>query len=163
MAVELNQQRWRRPGCGDGCRREAVFTLAGDGARELREYHDPEQHEAFGSHGAALRQAGTVTVGPLVVDAAYRKATLDGIDLTLTPTEWRILHFLAQRSPEYVAHREVLYWVWGPDYVSSCGTGDIQSEVHLLRVNMARIRAKFGERRDMITSRLGIGYRLVTP
>jgi DNA-binding response OmpR family regulator len=51
----------------------------------------------------------------------------------LTPTEFKILAFLARTPGEVRANRAILQHVWGPAY---------RDEVHLLRVNVARLRRK---------------------
>ncbi|TME44251.1 MAG: winged helix-turn-helix domain-containing protein, partial [Chloroflexi bacterium] len=51
----------------------------------------------------------------------------------LTPTEFGILACLARAPGEVQPSRAILQKVWGPAY---------RDEVHLLRVNVARLRRK---------------------
>ncbi|MGI9149740.1 MAG: response regulator transcription factor [Chloroflexota bacterium] len=53
--------------------------------------------------------------------------------LELTPTEFKILAFLARKPGQTRASRVILEHVWGPAY---------RDEIHLLRVNVARLRRK---------------------
>jgi len=53
--------------------------------------------------------------------------------IELTPTEFKILAFLARTPGQVRASRAILQHVWGPAY---------RDEVHLLRVNVARLRRK---------------------
>jgi DNA-binding response OmpR family regulator len=53
--------------------------------------------------------------------------------IDLTPTEFGILAFLARAPGEVLPSRDILEKVWGPAY---------RDEVHLLRVNVARLRRK---------------------
>src|SRR4030081_2073108 len=73
------------------------------------------------------------TVGSLRVDFDQHLAYKAGRPLDLTPTEFNILAFLARAPGETQASRAILQKVWGPAY---------RDEVHLLRVNVARLRRK---------------------
>jgi two-component system KDP operon response regulator KdpE len=78
-----------------------------------------------------------------------------GIEIHLTPTEFRLLRHLAEHPGELVAHRELLQAVWGPTY------GD---ETQLLRVTMRNLRAKLASaapERRFIATEYGLGYRFV--
>ena len=72
----------------------------------------------------------------------------------LTPTEYRILAYLARNAGRVVTQDDLLTKVWGPAY---------RDEAHLLRVNIARLRQKVepepSSPRYVIT-RPGIGYSL---
>src|SRR2546425_364829 len=71
--------------------------------------------------------------GDLRVDFDQHLAYKAGRPLDLTPTEFNILAFLARSPGEVQASRAILQKVWGPAY---------RDEVHLLRVNVARLRRK---------------------
>src|SRR6266496_678721 len=79
---------------------------------------------------------------------------LRGSAVNLTPTEFRIISFLARNAGRVVTQADLLTKVWGPEY---------KDEAHLLRVNIARLRAKVesdpGHPRYILT-RPGIGYTL---
>jgi len=89
----------------------------------------------------------------LVIDTRSRRVYADGRPVHLTPTEYRLLCYLADRPDEVVPHAALLTAVWGPGY------GD---DIHLLRVTMRNLRAKLAEiapaRRYVVTS-YGQGYR----
>ncbi len=93
----------------------------------------------------------------LLIDLDDHRATLGGGELRLTPTEFRLLVFLVERSGQLVTHRQVLTGVWGAGY----GT-----DVHLLRMTIRNLRAKLeavapGE--AYIATEYGLGYRLTGP
>lgn len=92
--------------------------------------------------------------GDLKVDFAQQLALRDGRPINLTPTEYRIVAYLARNAGRVVTQGELLTKVWGPEY---------ENEAHLLRVNIARLRQKIerdpGSPRHVIT-RPGIGYYL---
>jgi two-component system KDP operon response regulator KdpE len=107
----------------------------------------------------AARQSGVpgspmVEVGPLRVDLERREVTVEGREVRLTPTEYRLLVLLAQNAGKVLTHRQILKEVWGPPYAG---------ETHYLRVFMAQLRRKI--ERDPARPRLlitepGVGYRM---
>lgn len=92
--------------------------------------------------------------GDLKVDFAQQLASRNGHPINLTPTEYRIVAYLARHAGRVVTQSDLLTKVWGPEY---------ENEAHLLRVNIARLRQKLeqdpGTPRHVIT-RPGIGYYL---
>ena len=74
--------------------------------------------------------------GDLRVDFDQHLAYKAGRPVDLTPTEFAILALLARSPGEIVPARAILQKVWGPAY---------RDEVHLLRVNVARLRRKIEE------------------
>jgi two-component system KDP operon response regulator KdpE len=104
---------------------------------------------ANGEHGQPVFQTGE-----LEVDFAQQVARVSSQQVNLTPTEFRILSFLARNAGRVVTQADLLTKVWGPEY---------KDEAHLLRVNIARLRGKIepdpGSPRFIIT-RPGIGYTL---
>lgn len=112
---------------------------------------------------AVLRRAGgdelpeTVVVGDLIVDAAARQASLNGLVLELSRKEFDLLHYLATRSGRVVTKRQLLSDIWGQPY----GGADKTVDVHL-----SWLRRKLGETalepRYLRTVR-GVGVRLVNP
>jgi two-component system KDP operon response regulator KdpE len=100
-------------------------------------------------HGQPVFQTGA-----LEVDFAQQLARLRGTPINLTPTEFRIISFLARNAGRVVTQADLLTKVWGPEY---------KDEAHLLRVNIARLRAKVepdAGSPKYITTRPGIGYTL---
>jgi DNA-binding response OmpR family regulator len=71
--------------------------------------------------------------GDLKVDFDQHLAYKAGRKIDLTPTEFSILAFLARTPGQVQPSRTILDKVWGPAY---------RDEVHLLRVNVARLRRK---------------------
>jgi DNA-binding response OmpR family regulator len=100
---------------------------------------------------------GNVTVGGLAVDVRSRVATLDGQPLDLSPKEFEVLAYLADRPGEVVTRRELLTEVWQLPY----GGPDKTVDVHL-----SWLRRKLGETaqhpRYLHTVR-GVGVKLIAP
>lgn len=71
--------------------------------------------------------------GPIEIDFAQHRVTVDGEPVKLTPTEYRLLAYLASNANRVITHRELLRAVWGPEY------GD---ETEYLRVYMRYLRQK---------------------
>lgn len=103
------------------------------------------------------RPAGPVVAGGLVIDAPARTATLDGAPLDLSPKEFDLLLFLAERSGEVVGKRELLAKVWNQPY----GGADKTVDVHL-----HWLRRKLGETAEQpvyLHRVRGVGVKLVPP
>ncbi len=108
---------------------------------------------------AASRRAGreepdlVVEVGGLRLDVTDSRATRDGEEIHLTPTEWRIVDVLARRRGRLVRQAELLTAVWGPAY---------DTQTNYLRVHLAAIRRKLEAdpgRPALFVTEPGIGYR----
>ena len=91
--------------------------------------------------------------GPIEIDFAQHRVTVDGQAVKLTPTEYRLLAYLASNANRVILHRELLRAVWGPEY------GD---ETEYLRVYIGHLRQKIEidstNPKYLLTER-GIGYR----
>ncbi|MDO9171949.1 MAG: response regulator [bacterium] len=105
-------------------------------------------------------QAGTDTTstvieaGPLRVDQARREVAVDGREVRLTPTEYRLLVLFARNAGKVLTHRQILKEVWGPPYMG---------ETHYLRVFMAQLRRKIETdpaRPRLLVTEPGVGYRM---
>jgi two-component system KDP operon response regulator KdpE len=95
-----------------------------------------------------------ITVGPLQIDFAKRMVRRDGVEVRLTPTEYRLLSVLAQHAGKVLTHRQLLREVWG------LHTDD---QVHYLRVYTAQLRRKLEvdpSRPKLLINEPGVGYRL---
>jgi len=112
---------------------------------------------------AVLRRAeqvvvtGPVVVGGLVIDARSRTVALDGGTLDLSPKEFDLLYYLAERAGEVISKRELLAEVWHQPY----GGADRTVDVHL-----HWLRRKLGETAEApryLHRVRGVGLRLVAP
>ena len=108
-----------------------------------------------------LRQAAqgespeaAVAVGPLQVDFAYRRVTLEGAEVALTRKEYAVLAALARHLGRVVTQQQLLKDIWGPTHVE---------DTHYLRVVVGHLRQKLGDDpaspRFLVTE-AGVGYRL---
>jgi DNA-binding response OmpR family regulator len=107
--------------------------------------------------GESGSRGPVVTVGDLSIDTAAREVRLVGVELELTPKEFDLLKFLAERQGEVVSKREMLAEVWRQPY----GGGDRTIDVHL-----SWLRKKLGESADQpryLRTVHGVGVKLVDP
>jgi two-component system KDP operon response regulator KdpE len=89
---------------------------------------------------AALRRsdivnaaAGPIVRGDLSIDVERRRVTRNDDELRLTPKEFELLVFLAQRPGRVLTHRVLLKAIWGPNAVD---------QPEHLRVLIASLRRK---------------------
>ncbi|MBI4313047.1 MAG: response regulator transcription factor [Chloroflexi bacterium] len=106
-----------------------------------------QQHEA--PHGQTV-----IKVDGLEIDLLRRRVTIDGLEMPLSPTEYRLLHCLAANAGTVLTHDYLLEQVWGAGY----------SGLHeMLRVTLWRLRQKMekdpSNPRYIITYP-GVGYVL---
>lgn len=95
--------------------------------------------------------------GPIEIDFAQHRVTVDGEPVKLTPTEYRLLTYLAMNANRVILHRELLRAVWGPEY------GD---ETEYLRVYMRYLRQKLEPEPSnprFLLTQPGAGYMLYQP
>jgi len=112
--------------------------------------------------GAILRRmavggsatADRITIGPLVLDRAAHHVTVDGRDVELTPTEYKLLLTLAERRGRVQARTHLLETVWD-------AAPDIQTRT--VDMHVQRLRAKLGGAGELIETIRGFGYRLRAP
>lgn len=111
----------------------------------------------FLGNDAAGGRTTTTTIGELALDYAQHLVTLAGKELTLTPTEYRLLTYLAQNVGRVITQDLLLEHVWGEDYLG---------ESHMLQVNVNRLRRKLEvdpTHPRYLKTKVGIGYMLVAP
>jgi DNA-binding response OmpR family regulator len=90
----------------------------------------------------------------LHIDLRKHEASLDGENLDLTPTEFRLMAMLASRAGETVSQEELVSEVWGKNRVKSDSV--LRRYIWLLR---KKIERNPSDPERLITVR-GYGYRL---
>jgi two-component system OmpR family response regulator len=92
--------------------------------------------------------------GPLVVEVDSRAASLDGVELVLTRTEFDLLEALTGAPRRVWTRKALLTKVWSADW---------QMDEHLVEVHIGNLRKKLGDKgrepRFIRTVR-GVGYRM---
>jgi two-component system phosphate regulon response regulator PhoB len=106
-----------------------------------------------GESGGRLLRAG-----PLSVDVNAHQVKLHGEEVSLTPTEFRLLQALLERRGRTQSRRQLLERAW-----------DVESEIsdriqtRTVDMHVRRLRAKLGEVGDWVETVRGFGYRLRIP
>lgn len=109
--------------------------------------------------GAILRRVGAaskssediLSIGVLQIDRGEHRVRVDGRQVELTPTEYKLLMTLAERRGRVQARKHLLETVWE-------AAPDIQTRT--VDMHVQRLRAKLGRAGDMIETVRGFGYRL---
>jgi DNA-binding response OmpR family regulator len=104
----------------------------------------------------ATEAAQSLRHGRLVIDLAQHTITLDGYRLELSPTEFDLLAYLAQKAPSVITPQELVQQVQG----YKC---DRYEASELMRHHIHRIRQKTdacGGQTDIIRTVRGVGYAL---
>ncbi|MBN9176797.1 MAG: response regulator [Microbacterium sp.] len=96
-----------------------------------------------------------VRFGDVTVDLVAKIVTRAGAAVHLTPTEWRMLEFLARHPGALVTRQTLLKDIWGTEQVADTG---------YLRLYVSQLRKKLepdpAAPRHLLTES-GMGYRLV--
>ncbi|MEW6754158.1 MAG: response regulator transcription factor [Candidatus Latescibacterota bacterium] len=103
-----------------------------------------------GRQAGEADEAEQLEAGPLVIDPAAHRVTVEGAPVDLTATEFRLLHTLAQRRGRVQSREELLNVVWGYEYVGYRRTVD---------THVRRLRGKLGAACELVETVRGVGYR----
>lgn len=123
--------------------------LPGTGAEELQ----ARLRLAIGRRRSAVD--GTLKFGDLLLHPASFTASLNGTDLGLTLTEFKLLNFLVQHAGQAFTRTRLMQEAWGHDS---------NARVRTVDVHIRRLRAKLGTRHQfLITTVRGVGYRAAAP
>ena len=110
------------------------------------------QEVGTASGGRVLR------AGPLRMDLASHRVLLEGRELILTPTEFRLLESLMERRGRTQSRKQLLERVWS--YES--GISD-RIQTRTVDMHVRRLRSKLGRVGEWIETVRGFGYRLMIP
>jgi two-component system response regulator MprA len=110
---------------------------------------------------ALVRRAGweeppaRLTVGPVSVDPAARRAWVGSRELTLTKTEFDLLELLARNAGLVLTHTTIYERIWGYDFGADSKN---------LAVYVGYLRRKLGpEASGLLHTARGVGYSLRPP
>ncbi len=107
---------------------------------------------------AAQAQGGAptvVTLGSLAIDLTRHVVTLQGAEVRLTATEYRLLAYLAANAGRLLTHESIMTHVWGEEQAE---------HTEYLRVYIRQLRKKLEADADhprFLITDPGVGYRLV--
>lgn len=101
---------------------------------------------------------GVLNLGPLRVDAGAHRVSVDGVEATLTATEFRLLYVLLDRRGRTQSREQLLQSVWDVEEEASARLRTRTVDMHV-----QRLRTKLGGVGDWIETVRGFGYRLTLP
>ena len=104
-----------------------------------------------GRGGGVVLDASTYGGGRLRIDDTRHEASLDGVRLELTPTEWGLLTALATAPGRVFSRYELVNRVRGYEFAGYERTIDS---------HVKNLRRKLGTADDLVETVLGVGYRL---
>jgi len=97
-------------------------------------------------------QSLRIQVGGVILDEAHHRVTVEGAEVILTATEFRLLRLLMERKGRVQSRESLLTSVW--NYDSEIETRTVDTHVR-------RLREKLGTSAGMIQTMRGVGYRAV--
>ena len=106
------------------------------------------------AHASSGKEEPIFNVEELRVDLGKRQVFVQGSEVHLTPTEYRLLATMIKYAGRVVTHRQLLKEVWGPPYVE---------HTQYLRVFMGQLRQKLEPdpaKPRFLINEPGVGYRL---
>ena len=98
----------------------------------------------------ASTEGDVVSAGGIEIDRAQHRATCDGHELNLTPTEFRLLWALVRQPGRAFSRHELMETAMGDDALVLERTID---------VHVKSLRQKLGSRAEQIETVRGVGYR----
>ncbi|WP_350344068.1 response regulator transcription factor [Proteinivorax tanatarense] len=100
------------------------------------------------------QQSNILTCGPIALDLAARKVSLEGVNIDITPTEYSLIKLLIENRNNAISRDKILNGVWGENFF-----GDIKT----VDVHIRRLREKVEKdpsAPELIETVWGFGYRL---
>jgi two-component system phosphate regulon response regulator PhoB len=101
--------------------------------------------------GASVAPSDVLTVGAIDIDRGAHRVSVEGEEVELTPTEFKLLLTLAERRGRVQARAHLLETVWE-------AAPDIQTRT--VDMHIQRLRSKLGPAGDLVETVRGFGYRL---
>lgn len=98
----------------------------------------------------AVSSGSTLSAGPVTIDRSSHRVSVDGTEIELTATEYKLLLTLVERRGRVQTRPQLLETVWEAQ-------PDIQTRT--VDMHVQRLRSKLGEAGDLIETVRGFGYR----
>ncbi len=98
------------------------------------------------------RQKSTITIGEITIDIERHRVIVSNNELTLTATEFRLLHLLMSRTGNVLSREKLLSHVW--NYNADVETRTVDTHIR-------RLREKLGQAGDIIKTVRGVGYKII--
>ncbi|MEJ7760718.1 MAG: response regulator transcription factor [Gemmatimonadaceae bacterium] len=101
--------------------------------------------------GATPEADDVVNIGSISINRSAHGVSVEGAEVELTPTEYKLLLLLAERRGRVQARSHLLQSVWD-------AAPDIQTRT--VDMHVQRLRTKLGSAGDLIETVRGFGYRI---
>ncbi len=98
----------------------------------------------------AVTSGSTIVAGPITIDRSAHRVLVDGREVELTATEYKLLLTLVERRGRVQTRPQLLETVWEAQ-------PDIQTRT--VDMHVQRLRTKLGEAGALIETVRGFGYR----
>ena len=98
------------------------------------------------------KKSKRIQIGPVSIDEELHKLTVNGLEVELTATEFRLLKLLMERKGRVQTRENLLINVWNYD-------SDI--ETRTVDTHVRRLREKLGDDVNIIETVRGVGYRVI--
>ncbi len=105
---------------------------------------------ALVARARAPEENAVLRAGPIIIDAAAHRVTVDGAEIVLTATEFKLLAELARHPGQALSRDRLLESVWDYSFDGYARTVD---------THMRRLRQKLGTAAETIETLRGVGYR----
>jgi len=102
------------------------------------------KRQARAESGSSLSRHG------ITVNQSAHKASVNGLDISLTATEFRLLEDLMRHAGQVLTREQLLNSVWGYQFEGYARTVD---------THVRRLRGKLGGGADLVETVRGVGYR----
>lgn len=102
---------------------------------------------------ARAKPKSMLVAGPIQMDLTTRKVLRDGRNISLTPTEFRILEILLRHHSRVVTRRMLCEFLWNPEW---------EGVTNVIEVHINRLRTKLSAKQEprLIHTVRGSGYTL---
>lgn len=94
--------------------------------------------------------ASILSFDGLKIDKDKHCVTIDNVTLSLSPTEYDLLLYMAENKGIALSREQILNSIWGYDYFGDLRTVD---------THIKRLRIKLSSKSDFIQTVRGVGYR----
>lgn len=105
-----------------------------------------------------LNTSNNIVFPHLIIEHDAHRVTAGGQEVSLTPKEYELLHYLAVTPDKVFSREELLKDVWNYEFFGDLRTVD--THVKRLREKLNKVSA---EAASMITTVWGVGYKLEVP
>lgn len=116
------------------------------------------RRSAAGNMVASGNTSNNIVFPNLVIEHDAHRVTAGGVEVSLTPKEYELLHYLASSPDKVFSREQLLKDVWNYEFFGDLRTVD----THVKRLR-EKLTKSSPEAAQMITTVWGVGYKLEVP